>query len=41
MQAAINIKNKAIGHSFVKARQRSEAIAAVSEKSTLYTSVSA
>ncbi len=34
--AAINIKNRAVGHSVLKAQLTSEAIAGVAEKPTLY-----
>ncbi|MDJ0717888.1 MAG: transposase [Prochloraceae cyanobacterium] len=41
LNAARNIKNRAVGHSVLKAHRASEAIAGVGEKPTLYTSVSA
>ena len=41
LNAAINIKNRAVGHSVLKAHRVSEAKAGVGEKPALYTSVSA
>ena len=41
LNAARNIKNRAVGHSVLKAHRVSEAIAGVGEKPALYTSVSA
>ena len=41
LNAARNIKNRAVGHSVLKAHRVSQAIAGVGEKPALYTSVSA
>ncbi|MDJ0716366.1 MAG: transposase [Prochloraceae cyanobacterium] len=40
LNAAINIKNRAVGHSVLKAQRVSEGLPGVAEKPTLYTSVS-